>query len=206
MLWASGSRAIFPTRPAKTLSGRASQLITTGISALTFLRLDSWILTSAIIEAVGEEFGQKFGRTYSFFEEYRTEDADICIVVMSSAAGTCKDAVDMMREEGIKVGLLKPRIFRPFPHERIAAALKDFSAVAVLDRSVSPGAFGGPLFSEIRSALYDFDQRPKVVNYIYGLGGRDISVEHFREVGDKLDKIAETGKVEEIYGYLNLRE
>jgi pyruvate ferredoxin oxidoreductase alpha subunit len=162
--------------------------------------------SSAIIEAVGEEFGKKFGRPYSFFEEYRTEDADICIVVMSSAAGTCKEAVDMMREEGTKVGLLKPRVFRPFPYAKIAAALKDFSAVAVLDRSVSPGAFGGPLFSEVRSALYDYDQKPKVINYIYGLGGRDIRVEHFKEVGDKLVTIAETGKVEEICGYLNLRE
>jgi len=160
----------------------------------------------AVIEAVGKEFGQKFGRPYGFFEEYRTEDAETCIVVMSSAAGTCKEAVDRMREEGLKIGLIKPRVFRPFPHNKIAAALKDFAAVAVLDRSVSPGAFGGPLFTEIRSALYDFDKRPKVINCIFGLGGRDIKVEHFQDVGNKLKVIAETGTVEENYGYLNLRE
>jgi len=160
----------------------------------------------SIIEKVGKEYGESFGRTYSFFEEYRMDDAEVCIVVMSSAAGTCKDAIDELRDEGKKVGLLKPRIFRPFPYEKIAEALKDMKAVAVLDRSSSPGAFGAPLFTEIRNSLYDYDNRPKVVNYVYGLGGRDIMVEHFKEVAGKLEKIAETGKVEEIYGYLNLRE
>ncbi|MFP4083145.1 MAG: transketolase C-terminal domain-containing protein [Candidatus Aminicenantes bacterium] len=159
-----------------------------------------------VIEQVGKEFGKKFGREYGFFEEYRMEDAELAIVVMSSAAGTCKDAVDELREEGKSVGLLKPRVFRPFPHRRIAEVLKKMKAVAVLDRSSSPGAFGAPLFTEIRSALYDYEQRPKIVNYVYGLGGRDIKIEHFKQVTEKLETIAHTGKVEEIYGYLNLRE
>ncbi|MFQ6037963.1 MAG: pyruvate ferredoxin oxidoreductase [Candidatus Aminicenantales bacterium] len=159
-----------------------------------------------IIEEVGREFGQKFGRTYGFFESYRLEDAETCIVVMSSAAGTAKDAVDRMRDQGQRIGLLKPRVFRPFPHREIAEALKNMKAVAVLDRSVCPGAFGAPLFTEVRNALYDYDPRPRVVNYVFGLGGRDIMVEHFEQVGKKLKKIAATGKVEEIYGYLNLRE
>ena len=159
-----------------------------------------------IIEEVGKEFGQRFGREYGFWEEYRMDDAEVCIVVMSSAAGTCKDAVDELREEGKRVGLLKPRVFRPFPHQKIAEVLKRMKAVAVLDRSSSPGAFGAPLFTEIRSALYDYDQRPKIVNYVSGLGGRDIKIEQFKEVTEKLERIAETGKVDEIYGYLNLRE
>jgi pyruvate ferredoxin oxidoreductase alpha subunit len=159
-----------------------------------------------VVEAVGKEFGQKFGREYGFFEEYRMDDAEICIVVMSSAAGTCKDAVDMMRDEGIQIGLLKPRIFRPFAHEKIANALNKMKAVAVLDRCASPGAFGAPLFTEIRSALYDLESRPKIINYVYGLGGRDIQVEHFKNVGSELAKIAETGKVDQVYGYINLRE
>ncbi|MCK4644705.1 MAG: pyruvate ferredoxin oxidoreductase [Candidatus Aminicenantes bacterium] len=159
-----------------------------------------------VIEAVGKEFGQKFGREYGFFEEYRMDDAELCIVVMSSAAGTCKDAIDELRSEGKKVGLLKPRVFRPFPHKKIAEALKEMKAVAVLDRCSSPGAFGAPLFTEIRSGLYDYAERPRIVNYVYGLGGRDIKVEHFKEVASKLEKIAETGTVEEIYGYINLRE
>jgi pyruvate ferredoxin oxidoreductase alpha subunit len=159
-----------------------------------------------VIEEVGQEFGRTFGRGYSFFEEYRMDDAEIAIVVMSSAAGTGKDAVDELRAEGKKIGLLKPRVFRPFPHVRIAEALKKVKAVAVLDRSSSPGAFGAPLFTEIRSALYDYEKRPKLVNYVYGLGGRDIKAEHFREVAAKLERIAATGKVDEMLGYLNLRE
>lgn len=160
----------------------------------------------SVIEDIGKEFGQKFGREYGFFEPYQMEDAEMCIVVMSSAAGTGKDAVDELREEGRKVGLLKPRIFRPFPHHQIAEALKKMKAVAVLDRCSSPGAFGAPLFTEIRSALYDYEQRPKIVNYVYGLGGRDIMVDHFRHVAEKLEGIVKTGRVDEIYGYLNLRE
>ncbi len=159
-----------------------------------------------VIEEVGKEFGKKFGREYGFFEKYRLDDAELCIVVMSSAAGTCKDAIDEMRSEGKRVGLLKPRIFRPFPYQMISEALKKMKAVAVLDRSSSPGAFGAPLFTEIRSALYDYEERPKVANYVYGLGGRDIKVEHFKDITSDLAKIAETGKVEKIYSYINLRE
>jgi pyruvate ferredoxin oxidoreductase alpha subunit len=159
-----------------------------------------------VIEEVGKEFGKKFGREYGFFEEYRMDDAELCMVVMSSAAGTCKDAIDELRSEGKRVGLLKPRIFRPFPHQRISEVLKKMKAVAVLDRSSSPGAFGAPLFTEIRSAVYDYEERPKIVNYVYGLGGRDIKVEHFKEIASELEKIAETGKVEKMYSYINLRE
>ena len=159
-----------------------------------------------VIEEIGKEFGRTFGRSYGFFEEYRMDDAEVCIVVMSSAAGTGKDAVDELRAEGKKIGLLKPRVFRPFPHHEIAEALKKMTAVAVLDRSSAPGAFGAPLFTEVRSALYDYEKRPKMVNYVYGLGGRDIKVEHFREVAEKLGRIADTGKVDGMLGYLNLRE
>jgi pyruvate ferredoxin oxidoreductase alpha subunit len=159
-----------------------------------------------VIEEIGKEFGRTFGRTYGFFEEYRTDDAELCIVVMSSAAGTGKDAIDELRAAGKKIGLLKPRVFRPFPYRQIAEALKKMKAVAVLDRSSSPGAFGAPLFTEVRSALYDYEKRPKMVNYVYGLGGRDIKVEHFKDVALKLETIAATGKVDEMLGYLNLRE
>ncbi|MFQ6082348.1 MAG: transketolase C-terminal domain-containing protein [Candidatus Aminicenantia bacterium] len=160
----------------------------------------------SVIEQVGKEFGEKFGRTYGFFEEYKMEDAEIAIVTMSSAAGTAKEAVDQLREKGKKVGLIKLRVFRPFPAEKLAESLKKLKAVAVLDRASSPGAQGAPLFTEIRSALFDYSIRPKVVDYVYGLGGRDIAPEHFREVYSRLEKIAQTGRVEEIYGYINLRE
>jgi pyruvate ferredoxin oxidoreductase alpha subunit len=159
-----------------------------------------------VIEEVGREFGKTFGRSYGFFEEYRMDDAELAIVVMSSAAGTCKDAIDELRSEGKRIGLLKPRVFRPFPYRQIAEALKKMKAVAVLDRSSSPGAFGAPLFTEIRSALYDYEKRPKLVNYVYGLGGRDIQTEHFKDVAAKIERIAESGKVDEMLGYINLRE
>ena len=160
----------------------------------------------AVIEQVGKEFEQTFGRSYGFFEEYKMADAELAIVVISSAAGTGKDAVDELRGEGLKIGLVKPRVFRPFPHEKLGQALSKVKALAVLDRSSAPGAYGAPLFTEVRSALYEYDRRPKVVNYVYGLGGRDIKVEHFKDVARKLEKIAATGKIEEPLGYLNLRE
>lgn len=159
-----------------------------------------------IIETTGKEFGQKFGREYGFFEEYRMDDAEVCIVAMSSAAGTCKDAIDELRDNGKRIGLLKPRVFRPFPYTKIAESLSKMKAVAVLDRCACPGAFGAPLFTEIRSALYDYETRPRVVNYVFGLGGRDINIEHFKDVATKLERIADGGRIEEIYGYINLRE
>ncbi|RLE04698.1 MAG: pyruvate ferredoxin oxidoreductase [Candidatus Aminicenantes bacterium] len=159
-----------------------------------------------VILEVGREFGQKFGRTYGFFEEYRLEDAEVAIIVLSSAAGTGKEAVDRLREEGLPVGLLKLRVFRPFPFKELAEVLKDKKAVAVLDRCVTPGAETAPVATEVKAALFAYEKRPFVVNYVYGLGGRDIKIEHFQEVARKLMEIAETNRVEQPFGYLNLRE
>jgi pyruvate ferredoxin oxidoreductase alpha subunit len=159
-----------------------------------------------VIEEIGEEFGKKFGRKYGFFEEYKMEDAEIAILIMSSAAGTAKETVDELREQGKKVGLVKLRVFRPFPAQKLAESLCRVKALAVLDRASSPGAQGAPLYVETRSALFDYSERPKIVNYVYGLGGRDITPQHFREIYSKLEKIAQIGKIEEHYGYINLRE
>lgn len=159
-----------------------------------------------VVEEVGAEFGRTFGRAYGFLEEYRMEDAEVAVVVMSSAAGTGKDAVDAMREEGLKIGLVKPRLYRPFPAAWLVEALRRTRAVAVLDRASSPGAFGAPLFTELRSAFYDEKERPVVSGYVFGLGGRDIAIEHFREVGSALAGAADTGRAEPVLGYLNLRE
>ena len=135
------------------------------------------------------------------------EDAEYVIVLIGSAAGTCKAAVDRVRErDGKKVGLLKIRVFRPFPEEELAQVLRDRKAVAVLDRSEMFSATGGPLGTEVRSALYGVKSQAEVVNYFYGLGGRDITVEDFEEVYIKLEKLAGTHVAEDMYTYIGLRE
>ena len=160
-----------------------------------------------VILDVAKRFEEMNGRKYGFFEEYMMEDAEYVIVLIGSAAGTCKAAVDKIRERsGKKVGLLKIRVFRPFPEEELAQALKDRKAVAVLDRSEMFSATGGPLGTEVRSALYGAKSKAGVVNYFYGLGGRDITVEDFEEVYTKLEKLAQTHKAEDMYAYIGLRE
>lgn len=159
----------------------------------------------AILE-VAEEFEKMTGRKYGFFETYKLEDADTAIVIINSSAGTAKDAIDSLREQGKKVGLLKIRVFRPFPAEEIAKALSGTKAVAVMDRAEGFNANGGPVFAEIRSAMYDVESKPKMINYIYGLGGRDVRVENIIEVFDALEEIVKTGDSGSTYRYLSVRE
>lgn len=159
-----------------------------------------------VILNVGKEYGKLSGRSYGFFEEYRLDDADVAIVVMSSAAGTVKEIVDEYRNKGIKAGLLKPRVFRPFPAEEIADALKNTKAVAVLDRADSFGSSGGPLFPEFRSAMYDVPKPPKMINKIFGLGGRDFGPDDVRGVFDELVAVKDTGKIKSLKEYITVRE
>jgi pyruvate ferredoxin oxidoreductase alpha subunit len=158
-----------------------------------------------VIVEVGKDFEKKFGRPYGLFEEYKLNDADIAIVALGSTAGTAKNVVDGLRESGVKAGLLKLRVFRPFPYEEIAKALSKIKAVAIMDRSDSYNAMGGPVFTEIRSAMYDMDKKPKMINYIYGLGGRDISLEDIEGIYNELSNISKTGKVKSIFNYLGVR-
>lgn len=159
-----------------------------------------------VILDVGKEYGKLSGRSYGFFEEYRLDDADVAIVVLSSAAGTVKDIVDEYRSKGIKAGLLRPRVFRPFPQEEIADALKNTKAVAVLDRADSFGAAGGPLFPEFRSALYDVPKPPKMISKVFGLGGRDFTPEDARLVFNELVEVKDTGKIKNLKEYITVRE
>jgi len=144
-----------------------------------------------VIKDIGKEFGDRFGRYYGYFESYKLEDAEYAVIIMSSAAGTVKEAVDRLRAQGEKAGVLKLRVFRPFPFNELREKLQSLKAIAVLDRDFSPGTQGGPLFNEIRSALYSCksQSRPQVYPYIFGLGGREIEVEDietlFREIKDK---------------------
>ncbi len=173
-----------------------------------FKRMQEEVMRRAknVITKVGDEFKRISGRSYSLFESYQIKDADFVIVILGSAAGTARFAVDTLRQQGIKVGLLKLRVFRPFPAEEITKTLSTAKAVAVLDRSMSFGAQGGPLFQEIRSAFYDLDIRPLIVNYIYGLGGREIETAHFFKVVADLEDLLEHGSKELSIKYLNLRE
>ena len=159
----------------------------------------------AILE-VAAEFEKISGHRYGLFETYQLDDAEMAIVVMSSAAGTSRYVIDRLRRQGLKVGMLKPRVFRPFPAEELAEALKDIPVVAVMDRSDSFSGQGGPLFAEIRAALYEYDKRPIMVNYIYGLGGRDVRVESIESVYRDLDIIRRTGVVGPRVRHLDVRE
>ena len=157
-----------------------------------------------VVLAVAEEYAKLSGRKYGLFEAVHLDDAQAAIVVLGSAAGTAKVAIDRMRRQGKKVGMLKLRLFRPFPAAEIASALARVPAVAVLDRSISFGLPGGPLFNEVRSACYG--GKNLFASYIYGLGGRDVTVEHFETAFNDMLKAAEAGKVGKVYNYLGVRE
>jgi pyruvate ferredoxin oxidoreductase alpha subunit len=129
----------------------------------------------------------------------------MAVVVMSSAAGTTKDIIDQYRDKGIKVGLLKPRMFRPFPYLDIAEALQHVKAIAVLDRADSFGGYG-PLFSEITGAVMSMNSKPAVINKIFGLGGRDYLPDQAEQVLDELVQLTESGKVETVKEYIGVRE
>ncbi|MBC8473755.1 MAG: pyruvate ferredoxin oxidoreductase [Candidatus Omnitrophica bacterium] len=158
------------------------------------------------IPEVLNEFEKTFGTKYDFIEVYRLDDAEIAIVALSSTAGTVKFVVDELRAKGIKAGLLRPRIFRPFPKERIVNALRNIKSVAILDRSDSFSSEGGPLYTEIKAALYDSDIKPLISNYIYGLGGRDIFPADINKVYSDLQEILKAGKVKVPLNYLGSRE
>jgi pyruvate ferredoxin oxidoreductase alpha subunit len=158
-----------------------------------------------VVLDVAKDFEKLSGRKYGLFETYRLEDADIALVILNSAAGTSKDVIDDFRNKGIKAGLLKPRLFRPFPYEEVAEALRNTKAVCVMDRADSFGGYG-PLFMEITSALYPLKERPVLINKIYGLGGRDYMPSHAEIVFNELHEIAKGGKIRIIKEYLGARE
>ncbi len=143
-----------------------------------------------VVKDLGAEFSELSGRPFGVIESWGMEDAETAIVCIGSTAGNARHVARDLRGKGHKVGVVKIRCFRPFPAEELRAALKGVKAVAVLDRSESFGAEGGPLFLEVRSALYDLDTRVPVVNYIYGLGGADVRLELIENVYSDLSDIA----------------
>ncbi|MBI5399913.1 pyruvate ferredoxin oxidoreductase [Candidatus Saganbacteria bacterium] len=159
-----------------------------------------------VILEVGRDFGQKFGREYGLVETYKLDDAEIAMVALGSTCGTARVIIDELRAQGVKVGLLKIRVFRPFPAEAIVAALKNVQAAAIMDRSDMYSDQGGQVFCEIRSALYDADKKPLLANYVYGLGGREICLEDIRRICADTQANAAAGKVKQLIQHYGVRE
>ena len=136
-------------------------------------------------QAIGKELKKITGNDYGYFEEYQLKDAKAAIVVLNSTAGTTKAVIDKLRQKGKKVGLLKIKLFRPFPYEEVGRALKNISSIAVLDRSESFGA-NAPVFGEIKNALYDAKSKAKLHSCIFGLGGRNIYEKDIEDLFSKL--------------------
>ena len=146
-----------------------------------------------------------FGRSYKPVETYRSEDADILMLTMGSMGETARLAIDELRERGVKAGLLKLRLWRPFPFEELKAAIGGAKKLIVTDRAISFGGPGGPVFSEVKSALYAQKQRPIIYNYIFGLGGRDVQVKEFVAMFDKVIS-DEDNRAADTYEFWGVRE
>ena len=160
----------------------------------------------ARILKVASEFEKLTGRKYGLFEAYRMEDAELALLLIGSSAGTAKAAVDRLRAAGVRAGLVKLRVFRPFPGEELAETLKNVRALGIMDKSEGFSSCGGPLFAEARGALYNLEKRPLAVNYVYGLGGRDVRVEDFVNIFGELSSIAASGKPGEVYRHIGQRD
>jgi len=159
-----------------------------------------------VIPEVWAAYADLTGRKYDWVEKYETDDADVVLIAMGSTAGTAKYTADALRERGKKVGVVKLTAFRPFPHEAVADALVSAGCAVVLDRAASVGAFGGPLFMEVRNALYGRADAPEVIGFIYGLGGRDTGPDQLETAFDAGLEVVEAGVVGKYVEYLGVRE
>lgn len=158
-----------------------------------------------VILEVAKDFEKMTGRKYDLFEGYKLEDAEYVIVCMNSTAGTVKHTIDGLRAQGIKAGLLKVRVYRPFPGEEIAKALSNAKVIAILDKADSLNGQGGALYEDTVSAMYNEKLSIPAVNYVYGIGGRDTTEKDIKSVYEDLIEINKTNKVENPYRYLGLR-
>ena len=159
-----------------------------------------------VILDVAQDFEKMTGRKYGFFEEYKMDDAEVVVVCMNSSCGTAKYTADRLRDQGVKAGVLKVRVFRPFPAEEIAKALAGAKAVAVMDKADSLNAAGGALFEDVVSGMFVNKVNVPTVNYVYGIGGRDTTSNDIESVYNDLLEIAKTGETGNPYRYLGLRK
>ena len=158
-----------------------------------------------VIQEVSNEFAELTGRKYEFFERYKMDDAEYVVVCMNSTAGTAKAAVNELKAQGVKAGLVKIRMFRPFPAQEIAEALQGAKAIAVLDKADSLNGAGGALFEDVTSGMYVNKKSVPTVGYVYGIGGRDVTTKDIEKVYKDLEYIANTGDMGNPYRYLGLR-
>jgi pyruvate ferredoxin oxidoreductase alpha subunit len=173
-----------------------------------FKRMQAEVMkrVKSVVKKVGQEYGEISGRSYGYFEPYQMEDAEIAMVTLGSLGGTTKTVVDKLREQNIKAGLVKLRLFRPFPAEEIVEVLSRLKAVAVMDRADTLSNLGGPLFVDIQSALFNMGERPVLLNYIYGLGGRDVGIYDVMKVFSDLEDVVSGKEGIKQVNYLGVRE
>lgn len=159
-----------------------------------------------VINQVSDEFYKLTGRKYELYEKYKLDDAQIGIIALNSTAGTIKDAIDKLRDKGIKIGLLKPRCFRPLPYTSIPQELKNLKALAIMDKADSINGYCGPLFGEITSAMFSQNVHVNAINYIYGLGGADVKIDDIEDIANNLINISKTGKIDKVKYFLGLEK
>jgi len=158
-----------------------------------------------IIKKVFSDFNKRFGTNYETNSSYKMEDAEVALLTIGSLSGTAQEAVDKLRKEGKKIGLLKLRVFRPFPVKDLQESLKKVKAIGVIDRNITFGSMGGALGMEVKSALYEIKNHPRDMSFPTGLGGRDTRIEHCEKVSEILFKVAQKDKVEEVYKVVGCR-
>lgn len=158
------------------------------------------------ISEIDTEYFKISGRRYELLHPYRMDDAEVALMGMGSTMGTVRYVVDKLREEGVKAGLIKMRVFRPLPAKEIIKAVGDVPVLGVLDKAASFGAPGGPLYEDVKTVFYDKEDKPLVADYIYGLGGRDTSPDLLRRVFKSLQEINRKGKIEEKVSFVGVRK
>lgn len=159
-----------------------------------------------VVQEVADDFKELTGREYKFFSSYQLEDAEMALIALGSTAGTAKASIDRMREKGVKVGLLMPRLYRPFPQEEIVEALKHVKTIGVLDRADTYSNMGGALFTDMRAAMFSAGLSPLMINFIYGLGGRDTTISDIEGMIERVKQVHDTGKVDGEIIYAGVRE
>jgi pyruvate ferredoxin oxidoreductase alpha subunit len=157
------------------------------------------------VKEIDEEWGELSGRKYDYVEPYMMDDAEIGLIGMGSMVGTIRHVVNELRDEGVKAGMIKLRLFRPFPAESIKNAVGSLPVLGVMEKCISFGAPASPLMEELMTAYYHDKKKPMMANYVVGLGGRDVSTNMIRQAFDSLIKIKETGKVQKFMNYIGVR-